>query len=270
MNYNFSVNIEALYEELDFYDRFAAAKRDGFDFVEFWDWNNKNLDRVNEELQKNGLKMSTMSGDGPFSMCDPALKVPYLEHIKKSIAAAQKLNCPNLVVHSDTLAAWPQYAVPLSAEYSYESKICAMFDILRTIATWAEEAGVCFVLEALNVVKDHLGNFLQNTVVSCDLVKAVGSANVKILYDAYHMYLNEGKIVTTLEKCLDYIGYIHIADAPGRHEPGTGAIHYPKVYKTLEDLGYAAFVAFELYPQSSSESAIEGIKQSIAAAGLNN
>jgi len=63
-----SANIEVLYKELPFEERFAAAKKDGFDYIEFWDWNNKDLDEVNKLLDANGLAITGMSGDGPISM----------------------------------------------------------------------------------------------------------------------------------------------------------------------------------------------------------
>ena len=138
-----------------------------------------------------------------------------------------------------------------------------MFDILSTIAPWAEEANITFVLEALNIVTDHCGNFLDNTQTSAELVAATGSPNMKILYDAYHMYLDEGKICEMTEKYLDNIGYIHIADAPGRHEPGTGVINYENFFKHLEKIGYKGTAGMELYPADGTAKAVEAIKKAV-------
>lgn len=124
-----------------------------------------------------------------------------------------------------------------------------------------EEAGITFVLEALNVVKDHLGNFLIDTATSVDLVREVGSDNVKILYDAYHMYLNEGKVCEMIEKYGEFIGYLHVADAPGRGEPGTGAINFHTVMRCLSDIHYQNMVGFELYPSIDSAAAIKAIHE---------
>ncbi len=81
------------------------------------------------------------------------------------------------------------------------------------------------------------------------MIRLIDSPRVKILYDVYHMQLNEGNICDTLTEFIDTIGHIHIADAPGRHEPGTGEINYPNVIKHLEKLGYNGTVGFELIPQ---------------------
>jgi hydroxypyruvate isomerase len=255
-----SANIEVLYTEQPWAERFALAKRDGFDYVEFWGWEGKDLREVKNLLDKNNLKFSAMSGDGPLSMCDPMNKRDYIAYIKRSLEMAQIITCPNLVIHSDSLEDSPQYAKPLSGNYTFVTKVLAMYDVLKEIVPLAEKAGIVFVLEAINTIKDHCGSFLDNTELSADLVRAIGSPNLKILYDAYHMYLNEGKICETIEKYLAVIGYIHIADAPGRGEPGTGAINYRNVFKYINNIGYSDVVGFELYPLNGSIEAIKAIK----------
>ena len=256
-----SLNIEVIYAELPWEERFAAAKKDGFDYIEFWNWDNKDLPKIKKLLDETGVKVSAMSGDGPYSMCDPINKEVYIDFIKKSIEAAKIINCPTLIIHSDSLEDEPQYAKPLSGDYSFTTKICTMFDVLKTIAPLAEDAGITFALEALNTYKDHKRNFLDNTKTSVDLIKAVNSPNVKILYDAYHMYLVEGKIAETVEEYLDYINYIHIADAPGRNEPGTGMINYKSFMKHLAKIGYENVVGFELYPKNGTGAALKAIKE---------
>ena len=252
--------LETIYEELPFQKRFAAAKADGFDDVEMWDWSNKNLPEVKQLLADNDLKLAAMSGDGPFSMCDPKDKEGYLDFLYRSLDAAKIVDCHTLVIHSDALMESPQYAKPLAEHYSLITKYCAMFAVLSEIAPKAQAAGITLVLEPLNIVKDHCGYFLTSTEDAADLVKAVGNPNLKILYDAYHMYLNEGKICETTETYLPYIGHIHIADAPGRHEPGTGVINYGNFLKHLDRLGYRYSVGFELYPAADSAAAVKAIK----------
>lgn len=256
-----AINIEVIYTELPWEERFAAAKHDRFEYVEFWGWEEKNPVEIKEVLEKNAIKLSGMSGDGPYSMCDPETKTEYIEYIKKSIAIAKIIGCPTLIIHSNALRDNPKWAVDFYERYSDTVKTCTMFDNLKNIAPLAEEAGITFALEALNIVTDHIGNFLTSTQTAAELVQAVGSPNLKILYDVYHMYLNEGKICETLSKYIDDIGYIHIADAPGRHEPGTGVINYRNVFKHLSNLGYDRVIGFELHPLDSTESAIKAIHE---------
>jgi hydroxypyruvate isomerase len=256
------IHIESIYTELPFEERFRAAKADGFSAVEIWGWDNKNLPKVKQLLDENGLKLAAMGGDGPLSMCDPADRQAYIDYIKKALAAAKIVDCRTLIIHSDALMDSPQFAKPMSGEYSDLTRYLAMYDILKVITPMAEDAGVTFVLEALNTVKDHCGNFLDATWKSVDLVRAIGSPNLKILYDAYHMYLNEGKIYETTEKFLSSIGHIHIADAPGRNEPGTGVINFKNYLRKLSALGYEHYICYELFPAQDSKTAVAAIKKS--------
>ena len=259
-----AVNIDLIYVELPLEERIAAAKRDGFDAVEFyWGWEGRDLDRIKRCLDDNQIALSTMSGDVPekfkLAMCDPQQRSIYLDYIKRSIEAAKKLGNPTLMIHAAAIDDQEPYgALPLSQNYSDTTKLCTMYDILKTIGSWGEEAGVSFVLEPLSEIA-HSGYFLQKTDVTADLCDAVDSPAVKVLYDAYHQYLEEGRLCETLSKYIGSIGHIHIADAPGRHEPGTGAVNWRNVLKHIKTLPYDRYVSFEFYPESTSEKAIKAI-----------
>ncbi|MBE6964122.1 MAG: AP endonuclease [Ruminococcaceae bacterium] len=256
----YSVNIETVYRELPFEARFAAAKRDGFDYVEIWDWTVKDPDELAVLCREYGVEISCMGGDGPFSLCDPAHGEEYLDFLRNSLQMAQKLGCKRLAVHSNELLPEPHpYAADLFLQYSDAEKTAAMIRTLTAIAPEAEAAGVTLCLEALNVQVEHIGNFLKYTKDAAEIVSAVNSPAIKILYDAYHMYLNEGKIMETLRSYLPLIGCIHIADAPGRGEPGTGAIDYRAVLQELQTLGYDGIIAFELFPKTDSAAAVAAI-----------
>lgn len=256
----YSVNIEVIYQELPFAERFAAAKRDGFDYVEIWDWESKDLDLLAALCREHDVEISCMGGDGPVSLCDPARGEEYLAYLRRSLTAAKKVGCKLLAVHSNELMPEPlPYAADLFPQYSDGEKTMAMYRSLAAIAPEAEAAGVTLCLEALNVEVEHVGNFLKYTKDAAEIIRMVDSPNVKILYDAYHMYLNEGKIMETIRKHQDLIGCIHIADAPGRGEPGTGCINYRTVLQDLHDRGYDRMIAFELFPRSGSEAAVAAI-----------
>ena len=258
----YSINIETVYRELPFAERFAAAKRDGFDYVEIWDWETKDINELSALCAQNHVQISCMGGDGPISLCDPAHGEEYLAYLRRSLQVAQKLGCRRLAVHSNELMPEPHpYAADLFPQYSDAEKTMAMYRSLTAIAPEAEEAGVTLCLEALNVEVEHVGNFLKYTKDAAEIIRMVNSPNVKILYDAYHMYLNEGKIIETIRKYQDLIGCIHIADAPGRGEPGTGCIHYRAVLQDLYDRGYDEMIAFELFPKTDSAAAVAAINE---------
>jgi hydroxypyruvate isomerase len=124
------------------------------------------------------------------------------------------------------------------------------------LAAAAEKSNVTLVLEALNTIVDHSGNFLASTRQADELIRSVNASRIKILYDIYHMQIMEGNIIYTLNRYIDSIGYIHIADVPGRHEPGTGEINFANVIKTLEKLKYDGIIGFELTPLQDSTTAV--------------
>lgn len=255
-----AVNLDSLYLELPFMDRFAAAAADGFRYVEMWYHHDRDIEQIKQKLHQCGLKMSGMNGDRYFALCDPVHKTDYIAEVTAAMQAAKQMGLPGVALHSNVIAA-DGTAADTFPQFSDATKLLTMYDNLRVLAPIAEDMDLLLVIEPLNTVVDHIGNFLKDTATAADLTRAVGSPHVKVLYDAYHMYLNEGRICETLGQYADQIGYVHIADAPGRHEPGTGTIYYPRVFQTLRDIGFDGFVSFELFAETDTPTAVRRILQ---------
>ena len=134
-----------------------------------------------------------------------------------------------------------------------------MYDTLLACVPLAEESDIQLNLEALNVTTDHQGNYLKTTRMGAEICRLIGSHKLKLLYDVYHMQLNEGSLCDTLSAHIGQIGHIHVADAPGRHEPGTGEINYPRVFEHLEKLGYQGIIGYELFPKTNTDTAVKAI-----------
>ena len=253
-----SACIEPMYSELPFLDRFQAAKDDGFDFVEFWGWTDKDLDAVKAAAEKAGIGISGFNGDAELSLIDPEQKTAYLDFLKQSVAAAQKVGARSVTIHSNGLG---EGGVVINHydELSDTVKLCAMYGTLLECAKIAEESGIQMNLEPLNITTDHVGNFLQTTRMAAEMTRLIGSPKLKVLYDAYHMQLNEGSICDNIRAYGDQFGHIHVADAPGRHEPGTGEINYANVFACLEECGYTGLVGFELSPKTTTAEAVKAI-----------
>jgi hydroxypyruvate isomerase len=249
-----------LFSEVPTRERFGLAKKSGFDYIEFWSWQDKPIQKIKELCRANDLRIASFSGDQDFSMIDADQKAAYVAFVEKSIETAKFLNCENLVIHSNALG---EDGVVINdyPHISNASKIAAMFDVLKTLASTAEKSNVTLVLEALNTVVDHSGNFLTSTRQAAELIRSVNSSHMKILYDIYHMQIMEGNIINTLNQYIDTIGYIHVADVPGRHEPGTGEINFANVIKTLERLKYDGMIGFELTPLQDSTRAVQSIME---------
>ena len=253
-----SVCIEMLFTEVPFEDRFRFSRESGFDYIEFWSWKDKDIQKIKELCRTHDLKIASFSGDQDFSMVDESQKDDYISFVKESIEIAKFLNCGNLVIHSNALG---ENGVVINhyLNLRYNKKIAVMSDVLKTLAAIAEKANVTLALEGLNTTIDHPGNFLTSTKEAAELIRLVNSSYLKILYDVYHMQIMEGNIINTLNEYIDAIGYIHIADVPGRHEPGTGEINFTNVMKTLKKLKYDGIIGFELAPLHDSKKAVRSI-----------
>lgn len=258
MKFQKSACIEPMYSELPFLERFQAAKDDGFEFVEFWSWTDKDLDAVKAAAEKAGIGVSGFNGDAELSLIDPEQREAYLAFLRRSVEAAKKVGARSVTIHSNGLG---EGGVVINHydELSDTVKLCAMYGTLLECAKIAEESGVSMNLEPLNVTTDHVGNFLQTTRMAAEMTRLIGSPKLKVLYDAYHMQLNEGSLCDTIRAYGDQFGHIHVADAPGRHEPGTGEINYARVFACLEETGYQGLVGFELIPETTTAKAVEAI-----------
>ena len=178
--------IDTLYTEQDFYARFAAAKADGFDAVEFWDWRIRDLDKVRDAAQAAGITISGFNGDNDFSLVDPTHKERYLENLKASLDAAKKVGAVSVTIHSNALGDGG-IVVNHYDELSDTVKLCSMYDTLLASVKLAEEYKIRMNLEGLNIKVDHVGNFLQTTQMAAEVTRLINSPYLMILFDAYHM-----------------------------------------------------------------------------------
>ena len=130
--------IDTLYTELDWLDRFQAAKNDGFEAVEFWDWRIRDLDATREAAEKAGIAISGFNGDADYSLVDPTHKQKYLDYLKESIAAAKKVGAASVTIHSNALGDGG-IVVNHYDNLSHTVKLCSMYDTLLACAELAEK-----------------------------------------------------------------------------------------------------------------------------------
>ena len=99
---------------------------------------------------------------------------------------------------------------------------------------------------------NHANYYLDRTPEAFGIVREVASPFVKILYDLYHVQIMEGNLIETIRKNIVHIGHFHVGDVPGRHEPGTGEIHYKNVLRAIRETGFKDFVAMEYVPSKDA------------------
>ncbi|MGI6776877.1 MAG: TIM barrel protein [Acetivibrionales bacterium] len=250
-----SDNIECFApENMDFYDRIRLAKESGFDAIEFWGWEGKDLNRIKKLCDENNLVVNAFSGDAQYSLCDDREMSQYIDYIEQSIKAAKVVECDTLVIHSNALDESGK-ALHYYNEYSSERKYGNMLRTLLELKPVAEANKITLVLESLNTLVDHQGYYLDDALKAAEIVRLVDSPYIKILFDVYHMQIMKGNLCNMLEQVFDTLGHVHIADNPGRFEPGTGEINFAAIFSKLRELGYDRYIGFELTPKNNYEDA---------------
>lgn len=229
----FSACIELLYPQLPFLDRIAAAKTDGLSAVEFWGFADKNLPAIGDACRAidmpiaaccvstaNPEKAARFARLGLIDYCSPAL---FAELCKESLETAVKYGIQNLIVCSG--ADNPAQDAAHKDEYLTQSLIYA--------AELFKDAPVTLVVEPLNLT-NHPGTYLTRSDHADRILRHVGSSKVKLLYDIYHQQMTEGNLTDHILPNLSRVGHFHIADVPGRHEPGTGEINWDFLLPAIE------------------------------------
>ncbi len=253
----YAVNVEMTWNRLPFLDRIRKVKEAGFSHYEFWPWRGKDIDAVLKLNGELGLTTAQFSaspvkgfGHG-ITNPDPARREEFEEEIRSAVGVARKLGVKKLcvVAGEETKGA------------SREEQTEAVIKALKAGAVIVEPEGITIILEPLNILVDHPRQLVVHSAQAADVLKAVGSPNVKMLFDIYHQQISEGNLTGNIRKYHDLIGYFQLADHPGRHEPTTGEINYPFVLKTIHDVGYRDPIGMEMSPRSDPAAAFNAIRQ---------
>lgn len=256
----FAANLSMLFTEVDFLDRFQAAAQAGFKGVEYLFPYDVEAAEIKKRLDDHGLTQVLFNlpagdwGAGERGIaCHPDRVEEFRAGVDRAIEYARALGNTRV----NCLAGIQPAGV------SMEQARRTLIDNLRFAADRLEAAGILLVAEPINT-RDIPGFFLNRTAQALAIFDEVGSGNLKLQYDIYHMQIMEGDLAPTIEKHIDRIAHVQLADNPGRHEPGTGEIHYPFLFDHLDRLGYAGWIGAEYKPAGSTQ---EGLGWLDAARG---
>lgn len=240
----YSACIEMLFapEAEDIADRIGLAKQAGFDFVEFWRWQNKDIAAIAAALAEHEVKLSGLVAEPMVPLTDPGQHDAFLAGLEQSVAVAQRLGAPVLIAQAGN---------DLS-QFDRRSQHAAIVACLKRAAGILDGSGVTLTLEPLNTLVDHKGYFLHSTAEGLDIVDEVGSASIRLLYDIYHSQVMGEDWHSVLDGRVDRIGHVHLADAPGRNEPGSGDIDWRPIVSFLRAGGYAGPIGLEYRPTGAS------------------
>lgn len=238
-----SLCLEMLFTDRPFVERLDIASRLGYRAFEFWDWRDKDVPGVADAAVRHGLTVAAMSGNRHHALTDPDATADLIEEMEQVFSAARRLNCANIMMLSDVLNS-DGSAVPTLPRPA-EEKVETMASHLRMLAGHPAADSFTLLLEPLNTALDHRGCFLNHSAVGVEILKRVDNPRVKLLYDIYHMSMMKEEVLTEIENKLEWIGYFHVADLPGRHQPGTGRIDYAGVNALLRRVKYEGFIGME-------------------------
>jgi hydroxypyruvate isomerase len=248
----FAANLSMLFTEVPLLERFGRAARAGFTAVELQFPYEQPAAVLREELVRHGLSMvlhnlpagDWAAGDRGIA-ADPGRVAEFRAGVARAIEYATTLQVPRL----NCLAG------KLPPGVSAADARATLVVNLRHAAAALHEAGLTLLIEPINRF-DVPGFVLQRSDDALALMDEVGAPNLKLQYDVYHQQRTEGELAATIERLLPRIGHIQVADNPGRHEPGTGEIHWPYLFAHLDRIGYDGHVGCEYKPAAGTEAGL--------------
>ena len=189
---------------------------------------------------KMGVFVAYASFDHPtFAVKKPEHRTEVISKIKAAVDVAKRCGAEFCTVvpgsvdqQSNRSDSWNKYG---GARLAPGYQTANVIDLLRECSDLLEPHKIVMVLEPLNWYANHGGTFLQQSDQAFAICRAVNNPSCKILFDIYHQQITEGNLIPNIEMCWDEIGYFQAGDNPGRKEPGTGEIHYARVFEYIAD-----------------------------------
>jgi len=236
----YAINLDTWGKQLAFEERFALARKLGFRFIEFW-----TVDRGNKGgtatawrrlADDNGLAVTQFAPAWP-NFADPAKIPELLKATEQAIADAKALNCTQFTVTGHALI----------DGMTREAQLAGYTAGLMRIAPMLEAAGVTALVEPFNRV-NHLNHLLNGSQPALPMVRSVNSPRIKLLWDFYHMQLEDGDLIEKFNAGADQVAHVQIGDVPGRHQPGTGEVHHANLLRAVRAAGYKGKIGLEFMP----------------------
>jgi hydroxypyruvate isomerase len=246
---------ETLFCDLPMIERMRRVSAAGF-LVDFWRWWPLDVAAIAAD---GAIRIGSFTGYMAGSLVHPDGLDAFLAGVRETLGVAETLGCRELVLSTGEINGQGRIVHAIAANPI--TRWVTAYQGLCRIAELAEKHGVTYSLEPLNTKIDHAGYPLPKAEDGAALVAAVGSPRIRLLVDVYHTQVQEGNVTQVIRDNAKWIGYVHVADVPGRHEPGTGEINYPHVVRTLGDIGYTGNVCLEAFPADDSERALARFRE---------
>jgi len=246
----FSVCLETIFNDLPLGDRITRAAACGASAVEFWSWRDKDLDGIARSKETEGVDVAAFAAVNG-TLPDIRSAPPTVGRLGAAIETARQIGSRGLIV----FAGQEREGVPR------QEQLDLLAATLAAAAPEAAKSHITLLLEPLNARTDHPGTLLSTTADAAGVIEKAGQPNVKMLFDIYEQYVTEGSVLHSIESRIGRIGHFHLADVPGRGEPGTGALDLAGILKLIESLGYEGYVGLEFRPTGDHASAVRNVME---------
>jgi hydroxypyruvate isomerase len=236
---DFAVNLDTWFKQVPFEQRFALAKQHNFKFIEFWSvdrGNGTKASTLRGLCDANSLTVTQFAPAWP-NFADPAKLPDLLKTTETAIADARTLNCTQFTVTGHSLI----------EGMSREAQLAGYLAGLMRMAPMLEAAGMTALVEPFNRV-NHLNHLLNGSQPGLPMIRSVNSPRVKLLWDFYHMQLEDGDLIEKFTAGVDQVAHVQIGDVPGRHQPGTGEVNHANLLKAVRAAGYRGKIGLEFLP----------------------
>ena len=251
--FNLSVMLWTVYKDLPFEQRLEKVAEAGYQAVElvkeFENWTDADFRRANSKKRSLGITFDATAGVWT-GIADPRARDKFVADLKNFLPIAEKLECSAIIVLSGNRVEG------LSHDAHHE----ACIEALKRGADLAAKQKATLLLENIDQ-EENPKYYLTSVAEGFEIVRKVNHPNVKFLYDFYHEQIAEGNLIEKLEKNIDLVGLVHIADVPGRHEPGTGEINYANIFRKLAQLKYDRYAAMEFEPAGDPVAALRSARE---------
>lgn len=240
MTFDLSVNLEYMFTEAGerLEDRIAAAAAAGFRKVEMFTTGNRDVPSLAAALAGHGVEMLSTVTDPRTRLIDRETHAGFRDMFRAAAEEAVALGCRRIVVPSGP-------AVPYMKR---PAQLAIVAEAMAGIVPIAEELDVTIMLEPVNIRVDHPGVLFSMTEDAVNVIEAVASPRVRLLYDLYHSITEGEDPFAVLPAVIDHVEHIQIADAPGRGEPGSGTVDWQAMLGLIEQVGYRGALGIECVP----------------------
>ena len=262
--FGLSVMLWTVFKDLPFEQRLAKVAEAGYSKIElvgeYKNWSAAEFNRANAARKRLGIEFDATAGLS-HGVADPSVRDAFLSELQQALTPMQTLDCPAMIVLSGNV-------VPaLTREAQHQGCV----ETLKRAAALIEGKTIAgqpvrLLLECIHL-EENPKYFLTSANEAIEIVRAVNHPQVQFLYDIFHEQMSYGNLIDKLNKHVDVIGLIHVADVPGRHEPGTGEIDYGNIYKKLAQLNYRHNVAMEFLPVGDAVATLRAAKAQAWSAG---